>query len=143
MIVRIFLALSLLIFLFPGVAQPWTYPYDGRFKQLTAERDPWFFVDYEHWYIKNPDKWQHFMGSYVAHQLLSKRMDKYLSGGIVITLGVAKEIADAYREGYSARDGFADLLGVSASLFNNGSYKLLCTYDNETVLLRLYLKTPL
>jgi len=125
------------------MAQSWTYPHDGKFKQLAAKRDAWFYVDYEQWYIKNPDKWQHFMGCYAAHQLLSKRMDKYLSGGIVMTLGVAKEIADAYREGYSTRDGLADFLGVTASLFNNGSCKLLCTYDSETVLLRLYLKTPL
>jgi hypothetical protein len=139
---RIFLFVLLLIFSLQSIAHSWTYPYDGEFKQLTAERDPWFFVDYEHWYVKNPDKWQHFMGCYAAHQLLSKGMNKYLSGGIVMTLGVAKEIADAYREGYSLRDGFADLLGVSASLFNNGTYKLLCTYDNESVLLRIYLKTP-
>ncbi|KPJ49983.1 MAG: hypothetical protein AMJ41_02025 [candidate division Zixibacteria bacterium DG_27] len=142
MFARMFLALSLSVFFLPSVAHSWTYPYDGEFKQLTAEKDPWFFVDYERWCVKNPDKWQHFMGSYAAHQLLSKRMDKYLSGGIVMTLGVAKEIADAYREGYSLRDRFADLLGVSASLFNNGTYRLLCTYDSESVLLRLYLKTP-
>jgi hypothetical protein len=143
MSVRILLLLSLLLLLLPGGAQAWGYPYDGKFKQLTADRDPWCFVDYENWYLKNPDKWQHFMGCYVAHQLLSKHMDKYLSGGIVMTLGVAKEIMDAYREGYSVRDGFADAFGVGASLFNNGSYKLLCTYTNESVLLRLYFKTPL
>jgi hypothetical protein len=142
MLVRIFVALSLSVFFLPGVAHSWTYPYDGKFKQLTAERGPWFFVDYEHWYVKNPDKWQHFMGSYAAQQLLSKQVDKYLSGGIIMTFGVAKEIADTYREGYSLRDGFVDLLSVSASLFNNGTYKLLCTYDNESVLIRLYLKTP-
>lgn len=143
MSLRILLLLSLLFLLLPSGAQAWTYPYDGSFKQLTADRDPWCFVDNEHWYIKNPDKWQHFMGCYVAHQLLAKRTDKYLSGGIVMTLGVAKEIMDAYREGYSVRDGLADALGIGASLLNNDSCKLLCTYTNESVLLRLYFKTPL
>jgi hypothetical protein len=140
---RTFLLFSLVFALLPGVVQAWGYPYDGNFKQLTADRDPWCFVDNEHWYIRNPDKWQHFMGCYVAHQLLARRTDKYLSGGIVMTLGLAKEIMDAYREGYSVRDGLADALGIGASLLNNGSYTLLCTYTDESVLLRLYFKTPL
>jgi hypothetical protein len=124
-------------FVLTDLAFGWNYPRDGKLKQLSPQSDPWFFVDEEHWDIKNPDKWQHFTGSYVSQKLLSKRMNKYFSGLLLLSIGVYKEYEDAYREGWSARDLAVDALGIFSAMYDRPSAKVFCTYDQEKVMLNL------
>ena len=129
-----FIALLLAI---PTSSHAWNYPRDGKFKQLTPDRDSWFFVDEANWDIKNPDKWQHFTGCYLTQKLLSKGMNKYLSALLIFSLGVAKEYEDAYREGWSARDLAVNSLGIISAIYDKPTSKVLCTYDQEKVMLNL------
>lgn len=115
-----------------------SYPRDGRFKQLPAERDKWYFVDYDNWYIKAPDKWVHFMGSYALTEAGVQMVgSKTWAGFISLGLGMLKELDDAYREGWSQRDLYMDLGGVASSLFLPDHVLLLADYDDTTVRLRL------
>jgi hypothetical protein len=129
--------LMALFFAVPSFSHAWNYPRDGKFKQLASQNDAWFFVDEEHWDIKAPDKWQHFTGCYVTQKLLSKRMNKYFSALLVFSLGVAKEYEDAYREGWSARDLAVNSLGIISAMYDKPEAKVLCTYDQEKVMLNL------
>jgi hypothetical protein len=130
--------LSILFLLLSGtMAHAWNYPRDGRFKQLAPKRDGWFFVDDQHWDIKAPDKWQHFTGCYVSQKLLSKHMNKYLSALLIISVGLYKEYEDAYREGWSARDIAVDILGIVSAMYDKPTTKVLCTYDQEKIMLNL------
>ncbi len=132
------LFLSILFLLMANtLCYAWNYPRDGKFKQLAPQKDAWFFVDEENWDIKNPDKWQHFTGLYITQKLLSKRMNKYVSALLVFSLGVAKEYEDGYREGWSARDLTANTLGIIAAMYDKPDAKILCTYDQEKVMLNL------
>jgi hypothetical protein len=126
-----------LLFVIPGISHAWNYPRDGRFKQLSPSRDGWFFVDEANWDIKAPDKWQHFTGNYVSQRLLSKHTNKYVSALVLFSLGVAKEYQDAYREGWSARDLAADAAGILAAMYDKPDARVLCTYDQEKVMLNL------
>jgi len=134
------LVLISLIFLTYGKALSWNYPRDGRFKQLHPHRDSWFFVD-QRWDLKAPDKWQHFTGSYLSQKLLSRHCNKYLSGAVILSVGILKEWEDAYREGWSARDVLVDILGITAGLLDNKKCKILCLYDQEKITLNLYVST--
>jgi len=129
--------ISVILFSY-GKALSWNYPRDGRFKQLHPHRDSWFYTD-QRWDIKAPDKWQHFTGTYISQKILSKSYNKYLSGAILLSLGILKEWEDAYREGWSARDIFVDILGITSATFDNHKYKVLCLYDQEKITLNLYL----
>ena len=124
-------------FMLPNLAFGWNYPRDGRFKQLYPQSDPWFYVDEVNWDIKAPDKWQHFTGSYVSQKLLSKHMNKYLSGLFLLSVGLYKEHEDAYREGWSARDLAIDALGILSAMYDRPSATVLCTYDQEKIMLNL------
>lgn len=126
-----------IFFMFTNPAFGWNYPRDGKFKQLHPNRDPWFYIDEERWDIKNPDKWQHFTGSYVSQKLLSNHMNKYLSGFLLLSIGAYKEYEDAYREGWSARDLAVDALGILSAMYDRPSAKVFCTYDQEKVMLNL------
>lgn len=115
------------------------YPRDGKFKQLHPLQNGWSFVDSEHWDIKAPDKWQHFTGCYLSQKSLSRHLNKYLSDCLVMGISILKEYEDAYRQGRSARDVFADFLGVLAGTYSNRKYKLLYLYDNEKITLNIVL----
>jgi hypothetical protein len=115
----------------------WNYPRDGKFKRLRSQNDPWFYVDEKHWDIKAPDKWQHFTGCYASQKLLSKHMNKYLSGLLTISLGLYKEYEDALREGWSARDLVSDALGILSAMYDRPSARILCTYDQEKIMLNM------
>ena len=127
----------LLLFLSNAFCYGWNYPRDGKFKRLVPQNDPWFYVDDEHWDIKAPDKWQHFTGSYVSQKLLSRHMNKYLSGLLLLSVGLYKEYEDAYREGWSARDLAIDALGILSAMYDRPSATVLCTYDQEKIMLNL------
>ncbi len=111
------------------------YPKNGIFKRLPDAKDNWFYIDNNNWEIKAPDKWTHMMGSMGSTAVLSRFMNKYAAGALVLTFGVFKEYDDAYREGWSYRDLIADAVGVTASITANDRYRLLCDYDSEKVLL--------
>ncbi|MCJ7496934.1 MAG: hypothetical protein MUO78_02195 [candidate division Zixibacteria bacterium] len=113
-----------------------SYPKDGNFKQLSPDRDPWYFVDEKNWYIMGPDKWQHFSGCYIAQKLFSQVTNPYLSAGVVAFLGLAKEYDDAYREGWSSRDLLMDFLGI-VSAINRTKYQFYCSFDSEKMMLNL------
>ena len=129
--------LIVLLLAIPSLSHAWNYPRDGRFKQIASQNDPWFFVDEEHWDIKAPDKWQHFTGCYASQKLLSKHTNKYLSGLLILSVGLYKEYEDAYREGWSARDLAVDALGILAAMYDRPGAKVLCTYDQEKIMLNL------
>jgi len=130
--------LLLILIVFCNQANAWNYPRDGKFKQIPPHCDAWFFVDYDHWDIKAPDKWQHFSGCYISQKLLSQHLNKYLSASIVMGISVLKEYEDAYREGWSPRDLFADFLGVFSGTFSTRNYKLLCLYDKDKITMNLF-----
>ncbi|MDP2960004.1 MAG: hypothetical protein Q8N71_01150 [candidate division Zixibacteria bacterium] len=112
------------------------YPKDGHFKQLSPDRDPWYFIDENNWYIMGPDKWQHFSGCYIAQKLFSQVTNPYLSAGVVALFGIAKEYDDAYREGWSNRDLLMDLLGIASAL-NQTKYQFYCSFDSEKIMLNV------
>jgi len=126
-----------LLLVIPTSSFAWNYPRDGKFKQLAPQNDSWFFVDEEHWDIKAPDKWQHFTGCYITQKLLSTRINKYVSAMLIFSLGVAKEYEDAYREGWSARDLAVNSLGIVSAMYDQPDAKVLCTYDQEEIMLNL------
>ncbi|MGB8656929.1 MAG: hypothetical protein WCE90_03980 [Candidatus Zixiibacteriota bacterium] len=66
-------------------------------------------------------------------------MNKYLSALLIMSIGVYKEYEDAYREGWSARDLATDALGVLSATYDNSNAKVLCTYNQEKVMLNLIL----
>ena len=131
--------LLLALFISSNQVYAWNYPRDGKFKQLHSDSDSWFYIDYERWDIKAPDKWQHFTGSYLSQKLLSRHLNKYLSASLIMGLGIVKEYEDAYREEWSPRDIFADFLGIVSGIYSNRKYRLLCFYDNDKVTLNLLL----
>ena len=135
--VSFLLAILWVFFVLSDFAFGWNYPGDGKFKQLRPQNDSWFFVDEEHWDIKAPDKWQHFTGCYASQKLLSKHMNKYLSGLLLLSVGIYKEYEDAYREGWSLRDISMDLLGILSAMYDRPSAKVFCIYDQEKVMLNL------
>ena len=114
-----------------------TYPKDGNFKQQPLEHDVWYYKGGTEWTIQAPDKWQHMMGSYASSELLSLFVDDKLAGGLVLGLGILKEVEDGYREGWSVRDVFMDAAGVGASLFNNDEYKVWCDWKSDYIQLKL------
>lgn len=113
------------------------YPRDGKFKQLSSERDQWYFIDKNNWYIQAPDKFQHMMGSYVLFKTTDMMMDKYLAAGVTLGLGIYKEYDDAYREGWSPRDLLMDTLGVVAGWVNNDKYKIWMDWEGDAIVLKL------
>jgi hypothetical protein len=133
------LLLVVILLVVPSLSHAWNYPRDGKFKQLHPHKDSWFFVDEENWDIKAPDKWQHFTGSYASQKLLSMHVNKYVSALVLFSFGVVKEYEDAYREGWSARDLAADALGILAAMYDKPNTKVLCTYDQERIMLNLFL----
>jgi len=110
-----------------------SYPRDGQFKQQEGRSDPWYYKGDANWEIQAPDKWQHMMGSYASSEVFSLFMDNKLAGGIVLSLGVLKEVEDGFREGWSVRDIFMDAVGVGASLINNKKYKLWCDWNRDSI----------
>jgi hypothetical protein len=134
---KIMILSILFLLLSSSISHAWNYPRDGKFKQLHPHRDGWFFVDEENWDIKAPDKWQHFTGCYLSQKLLSKGMNKYFSALFIFSLGLAKEYEDGYREGWSARDLTVDVLGILSAMYDKPEVKVLCTYDNEKMMLNL------
>jgi len=120
-----------------SAAVGFAYPRDGRFKQLSASDDPWYYPGDQNWAIQAPDKWQHMMGSYASTEVFSKLMDHKLAGGLVLGLGILKEVEDGYREGWSPRDIMMDAAGVGAALFNNDKYKFWCDWVDNSVRLKV------
>ena len=62
---------------------------------------------------------------------------KYLSGLLIFSFGLYKEYKDAYHEGCSARDLAIDALGILAAMYDRPGAKVLCTYDQEKIMLNL------
>jgi hypothetical protein len=120
-----------------------SYPRDGRFKELSKDKDYWYFIDRNNWLIKAPDKWTHYMGSYtlaeVIHQITD---DKRWASIVALGLGLLKEYDDGYREGWSRRDLLMDFSGVASAMLLPKNVKLLAYYDNTAVTLRLSLTLP-
>lgn len=114
-----------------------SYPRDGQFKRLGASDDPWYYEGDPDWTLRAPDKWQHMMGSYVSAKIFSTIMNENLAGGLVLGLGILKEVEDGYREGWSARDVLMDAAGVGASLLNSQKYKFWCDWKDDYVQLKL------
>ncbi|MFH1891481.1 MAG: hypothetical protein ABIK83_02210 [Candidatus Zixiibacteriota bacterium] len=114
-----------------------SYPRDGEFKQLAASQDAWYYEGDPNWTLRAPDKWQHMMGSYVSVEIFSTLMDDNLAGGLVLGLGILKEVEDGYREGWSARDILMDAAGVGASLFNSNKYKFWCDWKDDFLQLKI------
>ena len=117
-----------------------SFPRDGRLKQLPFYKDQWYFIDNGNWYIKAPDKWTHFMGSYalteVTHSVVK---DKLWAGAISFGLGLVKEFDDAWREGWSRRDIYMDFGGVASSVLMPENVRLLAYYDNSAVMFKVSL----
>lgn len=127
------------LFILPSSSQAFrlqSYPRDGKFKQLSPGRDPWYFIDEQNWYIAAPDKWQHFSGCYLGQKLLSQYLNRYFTAGLIALLGIAKEYDDAYREGWSNRDLLMDFLGIFAAM-NQSKYQLYCSFDSQKIMLNL------
>ncbi len=131
-----------LILLVASSASAGKYPKNGVFKRLPDSRDQWFYVDKNNWEIEAPDKWTHMMGSMGSTAALSRFMNKYAAGALVMTFGLYKEYDDAYREGWSYRDIIMDALGVTASMTANDRYRILCDYESDRVMLRLSVTLP-
>jgi len=117
-----------------------SFPRDGRLKQLPFYNDQWYHIDNRNWYIKAPDKWVHFMGSYalteVTHGIVKNRL---WAGAITFGLGLVKEYDDAWREGWSRRDIYMDLGGVASSLFMPEKVRFLAYYDDTSVMFKVSL----
>ncbi|MFQ6008696.1 MAG: DUF2279 domain-containing protein [Candidatus Zixiibacteriota bacterium] len=129
-----------LVLLFFGEAGAKSYLRDGHFKRLPLEKDWWYYIDRENWYIKAPDKWQHFMGSYaLAEVVYHVTENKGWTMLVTVGLGILKEYDDAYREGWSVRDIYMDLGGVAASTLLPDNIKLLAYYNDKEVMFKLSL----
>lgn len=138
MIARALIILIILVSLAPrSYGYFFSYPRDGEFKQQSPKHDLWYYAGDSEWTIQAPDKWQHMMGSYASAEVFSLFMDDKLAGGIVLGIGILKEVEDGYREGWSIRDIFMDVAGVGASLFNNDKCRLWCDWNRNAVLLKL------
>ncbi|MGB5105319.1 MAG: hypothetical protein WBP29_09190 [Candidatus Zixiibacteriota bacterium] len=138
--IRLIILSIIAMFIFSAIALPATasagkYPKNGVFKRLPDSKDYWYYIDNNNWEIKAPDKWTHMMGSMGSTSVLSRFMNKYAAGALVLAFGLYKEYDDAYREGWSYRDIIADAVGITASLTANDRYRLLCDYDSEKVML--------
>ena len=108
-----------------------SYPRAGKFKQLPARADMWYYVDQERWAIRAPDKWQHFIGCYVSQKLLQQKIGKWKAFLVIESLGILKEIDDGYREGWSPRDLIVDNLGILGALVSGDRLKFTGSYDTE------------
>ena len=113
------------------------YPRDGKFKMLPPVNDRWYYVDYKNWAIKCPDKWQHYIGNYVAASLLKKHQGTLKTVTLLTAANTIKEIEDGFREGASLRDFAIGTLGLLAGTFKPN---LFCEYDSEKILLVYYIK---
>ncbi|MGH8004976.1 MAG: hypothetical protein ACRECJ_09680 [Limisphaerales bacterium] len=115
-----------------------SYPRDGKFKQLPARADMWYYVDDERWAIRAPDKWQHFIGCYLSQKLLQQKFGKWKAFLLTETLGVLKEIDDGYREGWSPRDLIVDNLGILGAMVSGQRLQFTGTYDTEKFVIRAH-----
>lgn len=124
--------------LWPVGACAESYPRDGHFKELSFGKDRWYFVDTKNWYIKAPDKWVHFMGSYALSEVSYRVVrNKFWAGVIAVGLGLVKEYDDAYREGWSRRDIYVNVGGVASSLILPENARLLAYYDDDSLIFKL------
>ncbi len=131
-----FLLASVLVLIsaYSAKASFWSgYPRDGKFKQLPAKADRWFYTDQKRWPIKAPDKWQHFSGCYLSQKLLQNKLGKLNAFLLTESVGVLKEIDDGYREGWSTRDLIVDNLGILGALLSGDKIKFIASYDSEKV----------
>lgn len=127
--------ISGLIGVYPAHAK--SYPKDGKFKALHYTVDNWYHIDKENWYIKAPDKWVHFMGSYAMAEIGFKIIgNKLTTGAISLGLGLLKEYDDGYREGWSQRDIYMDVSGTLSSLLMPDNMKFLCYYDDRSIIFK-------
>ncbi|MCI0596117.1 MAG: hypothetical protein L0Z48_06205 [candidate division Zixibacteria bacterium] len=115
-----------------------SYPRDGKFKQLPARADMWYYVDDERWAIRAPDKWQHYIGCYVSQKLLQQKIGKWKAFLVIESLGILKEIDDGYREGWSPRDLIVDNLGILGALVSGDRLKFTGSYDTEKFTIRAH-----
>ena len=136
-----FLILALAFALLPPEAViAKSFPRDGRLKQLSYYEDHWYHIDDRNWYIKAPDKWAHFMGSYALTEITYGVVKNRLwAGAITFGLGLAKEYDDAWREGWSKRDIYMDFGGVASSLFMPENIRFLAYYDQSAVMFKVSL----
>jgi hypothetical protein len=112
----------------------------NAFKFTTARQDPWFYCDHNEYLIQSPDKWQHYMSNYLFYRPTEKIIGRWQAVALFTSLDVIKEIEDGYREGASIRDFTADILGMLAAM---AGQKLVCTYNNERVILKYNFSIPL
>ena len=138
-------SVAIIVIVLVGVVLLWSgdvcgksYPRDGSFKELSFSRDPWYFVDTQNWYIKAPDKWVHFMGSYALTEVTSKVVGENIWAGIIsFGLGLVKEYDDGYREGWSRRDIYMDFGGMASSLILPDNMRLLAYYDDTALIFKV------
>ena len=118
-------------------ADPWEYTFRGAIEDSTAKRhrDLSTLVKTEREEEKSPDLWvgkdkcRHFLlcgfwsafGYLLCHRHLDYSEEKSLliSGGVVSSLGVTKEIRDAFQPDnrFSYKDLVFDAIGVGCGLF--------------------------
>jgi hypothetical protein len=114
------------------------YPKDGKFKQLASEADMWYYVDEERWLIRAPDKWQHFMGSYLSQKLMQEKIGKWKAALMIASMGALKEFDDGFREGWSPRDLLVNHLGILGALASGERVKFTSSYDTEKFVIKAH-----
>jgi len=120
-----------------------THPSKGYFSFQPPNKDPWYWVPYNEYLnaYEPPEKWCHYMGPYSGALLLNKKIGKFRTATLLLSITFIGEFNDGYREGWSVRDTFMELLGISAGLFNQ---KLICTWNQsrEEIRWTYYRKIP-
>lgn len=106
-------------------------PLAAGFKFQPPAQDAWYYEDM----AGMPDKFEHYTASYVGYRLLEKRLSPDVCIIVLGTVGVLKEMADGFREGFSVRDMAANLLGILAA---RQRLRLICYYENQVIGLRYY-----
>lgn len=112
-----------------------SYPRDGQFKMLSSAEDKWYYIDFDNWYLKSPDKWQHYISNYYSSMILKDKIGLIPTISLLTLANVAKEVEDGYREGASYRDLGIGVAGMLAGIFQQD---LICYYDSEKILLVYY-----
>ncbi|MFH1701294.1 MAG: hypothetical protein ABIE07_11990 [Candidatus Zixiibacteriota bacterium] len=124
--------------IFCGTVMAKSYPRDARFKELSFHKDKWYFIDHKNWYIKAPDKWTHFMGSRAVAEVTAAAInDKTWGSVIALGFGLLKEVDDGYREGWSKRDIYMDVGGITSFLLMPEKIEFLAYYDNSAIMFKM------
>ena len=137
---RILVTLVIIIFYFPTLSEGgifFNYPRNGHFKFQSPQEDKWYFIDQKDWYVKAPDKWQHYFSNYASSMLLVNKIGLIPTLSILTMANIAKEMEDGYREGFSVRDLTVGSAGMLAGALKRN---FICYYDNEKILIIFYFR---